>query len=64
MLGSLSTSLLAMLLSNDNNSDGNRSKLENMANSKVTDTNAPNATVPPKLEMVKTENPKNNTTDV
>jgi hypothetical protein len=34
-------------------------KLESMANKRVTETSAPSATVPPKLEMVNTENPKN-----
>ena len=59
--GSLKTSLLAILRSNDNSKDGNSNKLDSIANSKVTDTNAPKATVPPKLEMVNTENPKNRT---
>ena len=62
--GFLSTSLLAMLLSNDNSKDGNNNKLDSMANSSVADTKAPKATVPPKLEMVNTENPKNKTIDV
>ena len=35
-----------------------------MANIKVADTNAPKATVPPKLEIIKTEKPKNSTMEV
>jgi hypothetical protein len=62
--GSLKTSLLAMLLSRDNNKEGSNNKLDSIANNKVVETNAPRATVPPKLEMVKTENPKNKTIDV
>ena len=53
-----------MLRSNDSNKEGSKSKFDNMANNKVIDTNAPNATVPPKLEMVNTEKPKNKTMDV
>lgn len=58
MAGSFRTSLFAILRSKESNSEGSKSKLDNMANSKVADTKAPNATVPPKLEMVNTENPK------
>src|SRR5690554_1257357 len=57
-------SLLAILRSNDNKSVGSSSRLESIANNKVIDTNPPKATVPPKLEIVNTENPKNNTIDV
>ena len=64
MAGSFKTSLLAMLLSKDNNKDGSNSKLDNMANNRVVETNAPNATVPPKLDIVNTENPKNKTIEV
>ena len=53
-----------MLLSNDKRSDGNNNKLANIANNKVAETKAPSATVPPKLDMINTENPKNNTMDV
>ena len=35
-----------------------------MANNRVALTNAPSATVPPKLEIVNVENPKNSTIDV
>lgn len=64
MAGSFKTSLLAMLLSKDNNNEGKSNKLDNIANNKVVETNAPKATVPPKLEIVNTENPKNKTIDV
>ena len=64
MAGSLNTFLLAILRSNDNSNDGNKIKFESMANKRVIDTKAPNATVPPKLDMVNTENPKNKTIDV
>ena len=64
MDGFLSTSLFAILRSKDNNNDGKSNKLDNMANSSVADTSAPSATVPPKLEIVNTENPKNSTIDV
>ena len=62
--GSLKTSLLAILLSSDNNNDGSNNKLDNIANNNVVETKAPKATVPPKLEIVNTEKPKNNTIDV
>ena len=50
--------------SNESSMEGKRSKLDSIANNKVADTNAPKATVPPKSETVKTENPKNSTIDV
>ena len=53
-----------MLRSKDNNKQGNNSKLANIASNKVAEIKAPKATVPPKLEVIKTENPKNNTMDV
>lgn len=53
-----------MLLSKDKSRDGSSSKLANIANNKVTDTKAPNATVPPKFDMINTEKPKNNTMEV
>ena len=64
MLGSFKTSLFAILRSNESNNDGSKSKLDNIANKSVADTNPPNATVPPKLEIVNTEKPKNKTMDV
>ena len=63
-LGSLRTSLLAILLSSDNSSDGSNNKFASIANNSVAETNPPNATVPPKLEIVNTEKPKNSTIDV
>lgn len=62
--GFLSVFLLAILRSRDNKSEGNNSKLASMANKSVIDTKTPKATVPPKLEIANTENPKNNTIEV
>ena len=62
--GSFSTCLLAMLLSNERSKEGNKIRLASMANNKVAETNAPKATVPPKLEIMKTEKPKNSTMEV
>ena len=64
IVGSLITFLFDIFFSNDNNKDGNNNKFETIANNKVTETNPPKAIVPPKLETVKTKNPKNNTIDV
>lgn len=64
MAGFLSTCLLAILLSNDNSKEGSNSKFASIANNKVADTSAPKATVPPKLDIVNTEKPKNKTIDV
>ena len=62
--GSLNTSLLAILLSKVSNKDGSSNKFETMANKSVMETNPPKAMVPPKLETVKTKNPKNSTIEV
>ena len=51
----------AMLRSRDSNMLGSKSKLASMANNRVALTRAPSATVPPKLEIVKVEKPKNKT---
>ena len=56
--------MLAILFSSDNNNEGSKIKLANIASNKVADTNEPKATVPPKLEITNTEKPKNNTIDV
>ena len=56
--------MFAILLSRDNNKEGRSNKLESIANSNVMDTNIPKATVPPKLEIANTENPKNKTMEV
>ena len=47
ILGFLRVFSFAILSSSDNNSDGKRIRLANMANSKVADTKPPKATVPP-----------------
>ena len=39
-------------------------RFANIAKSNVTDTRPPKATVPPKLEVIKTAKPKNKTIDV
>ena len=62
--GLRNTSLLAILRSKESNKEGSNSKFESIANNSVAETKAPSATVPPKLEIVKTENPKNNTIEV
>jgi len=53
-----------MLFSKDNSREGSNTKFANIAKSKVAETKAPRATVPPKLEITKTENPKNSTIEV
>ena len=62
--GFFKTCLFAILRSNESNSEGSRIKLAIIANRRVAETNAPKATVPPKLEMTNTENPKKRTIDV
>ena len=62
--GSFKTSLLAILLSRERSNDGKSNKLASMANNRVVETSAPKATVPPKFDITKTENPKNKTMDV
>lgn len=64
IVGSGNSSADATDFSNDNNRAGSNIKLESIANNKVVATKLPKATVPPKLDKVNTENPKNNTTDV
>lgn len=64
IVGSKNSSLLAIVFSKESKSVGNKIKLESIAKSKVAATKPPKATVPPKLDKVKTENPKNNTTEV
>ena len=62
--GSFNTFLLAILRSSESNKEGNKIKFDSIANKRVIETNPPKATVPPKLEMVNTENPKNSTIEV
>lgn len=63
-IGSLKTFLFAILFSKESNKEGKRIKLDIIANNNVIETNPPRAIVPPKLETVKTKNPKNNTMEV
>ena len=53
-----------MLRSSDSNRQGNSNKLASIASKRVAEIKIPNATVPPKLDVTKTENPKNKTIDV
>ena len=64
MDGSFKTSLLAILSSKVSNNEGNSSRLETIASSKVMDTKPPKAIVPPKLDTVNTKNPKKSTMEV
>ena len=64
MVGYLKTVLLAINFSRVKSMLGNNNKLESMATSRVPEIRAPRATVPPKSEVRKTENPKNKTTEV
>ena len=62
--GFLRVFLLAILFSRESSREGSNNKFASMANTRVTETKPPRATVPPKLEMVNTENPKNRTMEV
>lgn len=64
MAGFLSVFLLAILDSKESNNEGNNNKLDTIAKSNVTETKPPSAIVPPKLDTVKTRNPKNKTIEV
>jgi len=46
------------------NSDGSKMRLETMATNNVIETSMPKALVPPKVEILKIENPKKSTIDV
>ena len=52
------------VLFNDSTNDGNNTKLDSIPKESVKATNPPSATVPPKLDNINTENPKNNTMEV
>jgi len=58
MLVTKNSCWLAIVLSNESNNAGNKIRFEIIAKSNVVATNPPNATVPPKLDNVNTENPK------
>ena len=62
--GSLRTCLLAILRSSDRSNTGNNNRLAIIASKRVPEIRAPSATVPPKLEVINTENPKNKTIEV
>ena len=48
----------------ESNNEGSNNRLASMANKSVAETSPPNATVPPKLLIINTENPKNSTMEV
>lgn len=64
MVGEINSCWLAIDLFNDKTSEGNKTRLDNIPKNKVNATRPPRATVPPKLDSMKTENPKNKTIDV
>ena len=53
-----------LFCSNDNTNEGNNIKLDNIPNNNVKATKPPKAIVPPKLDNINTENPKNKTIEV
>ena len=64
ILGSINSCSLAKVLFKVKTNAGNNIKLDNIPNSKVKEISPPKAIVPPKLDNINTENPKNNTIDV
>ena len=64
ILGSFNTFSLLIESSREISNEGSRIRLASIANNSVTDTKPPSATVPPKLEVIKTANPKNRTMEV
>lgn len=64
ILGSMKSCSLANVLFKVSTKAGSNIKFDNIPNSKVKEINPPNAIVPPKLDSINTENPKNNTIEV
>ena len=64
IVGSKNSCSFANVLFSVKTNAGSKTKLDNIPKHKVIETNPPSATVPPKLESIKTEKPKNNTIDV
>ena len=64
IFGFLITFSLLMVSSNDIRSEGSKIRFASIAIKSVTATSPPKACVPPKLEVINTENPKNRTMDV
>ena len=53
-----------MLRSRESSRQGNSNKLASIASKGVAEIKTPSATVPPKLDVTKTENPKNKKIEV
>ena len=64
MVGSRNSCSLANVLFSDNTNEGSNTKLDSIPKNSVSATRPPRAIVPPKLDSMKTENPKNNTIEV
>ena len=64
MVGSGNSCWLAKVLFKVSTNEGNKTKLDNIPKESVKATNPPKATVPPKLDNINTENPKNSTIEV
>ena len=64
MVGSGNSCWLAKVLFSVNTNDGNKTKFDNIPKNNVNATNPPKATVPPKLDNINTENPKNKMIEV
>ena len=62
--GSANSCLLARVLFKVKTKAGSSLKLESIPKKSVTATNPPRAIVPPKLDNINTENPKNSTIEV
>ena len=56
--------LVVSTFSNVRSKDGSSTRLASMAINNVTETNTPNACVPPKFEAIKIEKPKNKIIEV
>ena len=56
--------MVVRTFSNVRSKDGSNTRLASMAINNVTETNTPNACVPPKFEAIKIEKPKNKMIEV
>ena len=64
MVGIINSCLLANVLFKVKTNEGSKTKLDSIPKNKVKATSPPRDTVPPKLESIKTENPKNKIIEV
>ncbi len=64
IVGSMNSCSFANVLFNVKTNDGSKTRFDNIPKNNVKATNPPKATVPPKLESMKTENPKNKIIEV